>query len=268
MKRPFLILLLLLGSLLAGGCAPEPEVLVVEITRLVEVEKEVTRIVEVPVEVTAVPPTPANPANPELSAFSALNFLRVELWPDYDQPAVLVLLTGEVPANVALPVTLAIPVPAGAQINAVAQIDENGMTSIDYEEAAGAVIFASETTGFRVEYYAPYERDGDERSYDFEWSAPFAVGELDAHIQKPVNATELITEPEAAEVYTDARDGLTYYRFDPLTAEPEARYGVRLRYRMASDQLTADTPGNAPLTPPDGPLHDQQAQDGAPVEGA
>src|SRR5690606_4323832 len=42
---------------------------------------------------------------------AALASLAVELWPDYDRPAVLVLLTGALPASAPLPATVTIPVP-------------------------------------------------------------------------------------------------------------------------------------------------------------
>ncbi len=49
--------------------------------------------------------------------------LAVELWPDYDRPAMLVLLTAELPPDVTLPATLTIPVPAEADIHAVASFN-------------------------------------------------------------------------------------------------------------------------------------------------
>ena len=58
-----------------------------------------------------------------------LQALDVELWPDYDESAVLVLLTGTLAANTPLPVTVTLPLPEGTDFNVVARItDDNVMT--------------------------------------------------------------------------------------------------------------------------------------------
>ena len=57
---------------------------------------------------------------------TVLEFLEVELWPDFDQPALLVLLSGALPADAPLPATITIPLPEAATINAVARIDAQG----------------------------------------------------------------------------------------------------------------------------------------------
>lgn len=49
-----------------------------------------------------------------------LQSLEVELWPDYDREAVLVLLTGTLSSSQSLPVTLTIPLPEGADFNVAA----------------------------------------------------------------------------------------------------------------------------------------------------
>ena len=51
-----------------------------------------------------------------------LDTLTVELWPDYDRPAMLVILTGTLPESAALPATVTIPLPPEAEINAVARL--------------------------------------------------------------------------------------------------------------------------------------------------
>ena len=47
--------------------------------------------------------------------------LILDIWPDYDEPNVLVLMTGTLPANTSLPATVTIPLATGAEINAVAR---------------------------------------------------------------------------------------------------------------------------------------------------
>ena len=88
-----------------------------------------------------------------------LTTLAVELWPDYDRPAVLVLLTAELPAGTALPATVTIPLPGEADVNAVARFDDTGamLSDVDYTTSAGQLTLTTPANRFRVEYYAPYE---------------------------------------------------------------------------------------------------------------
>ena len=68
-----------------------------------------------------------------------LDTLTVELWPDYDRPAMLVILTGTLPESATLPATVTIPLPAGAEINAVARFNDVDVlvTDVEWTEADG-----------------------------------------------------------------------------------------------------------------------------------
>lgn len=266
MSKSKSVLSILSAALLAAvlfGCAVEPEIIVVEITRVVREEVEVTRIFEIEKEVTRIVEVPlgqgSGASSSDQFAGQGLDFLQVELWPDYDQPAMLVLLTGQIADGVALPAQISIPLPEGAQVHAVAQIDQSGMTSTDHALAPGAVVFENSTPGFRVEYYVPYLREGDERSFDFEWRAPFPVRELAVQIQKPANASQITSKPTPNSTYTEPSDGLSYLRFDPVAVLAGQLYRLRLQYQMTSDGLSADEPGSESPDIPGNPLHGQQA---------
>ena len=65
---------------------------------------------------------------------TSLDRWNVEVWPEYDRPAVLVLLNGALQADAGLPVTARVPVPLGVQINAVAYPGDDGrLISIPWE---------------------------------------------------------------------------------------------------------------------------------------
>jgi hypothetical protein len=256
--RPFTITLLLLALLLAA-CSTTPEVIIVEITRIVpEIQEvEVTRLVEVEKEVTRIVEIPRLDPGTAIST-PDLQLLQVEFWPDFDQPSVLVLLTGSLPPGQPLPAELIIPVPPDAQINAVAQIDDAGMAAIDYQPLDGAVLFQSDTAAFRVEYYVPYQQDQNRRAYDFQWLAPFTVDELAVQIQRPANAIDLAALPEPTAVSTDPDDNLDYYLFDPFSVPAETPYRLAFNYTMISDTLTIDELYPTQPEQPPSPLHDQQ----------
>ena len=178
-----------------------------------------------------------------------LEAVQISIWPDFDEPSVLVLITGQLPEGSVLPAEVSIPVPVNAEINAVALVDEAGMTTVDFEVADGFVTFVTMNPRFRVEYYAPYEQNGRTRSYDFEWMAGLPVSELVAEVQQPANATTLSSEPAATNVYTNQMDGLTYHGLDPRPVPAGTPYQLSFNYEMASDDLTVGPAAPSPVEP-------------------
>lgn len=110
----------------------------------------------------------------------ALEQLAIELWPDYDRPLVLVLLTGVLDASVDLPATLTLPLPTGADVNAVARIsDTNTMVDdIEFEVSEGQITLTTPDPRFRVEYYVPYTAEDTAHTFVMDWAYPMVIGEV------------------------------------------------------------------------------------------
>lgn len=183
---------------------------------------------------------------------TALATMQVSFWPDYDEPMVLVLLNGRVPEDAALPADVTIPIPADARIHAVAALADVGMVTIPYETAAGAITFATPDRGFRVEYYAPYDLDGDRRSFDFTWLSDLDVAEFAAEIQQPAAASNLTSEPPAVEQITGQTDGLVYHVLPTQAAGAGLPVEISFSYDLPGNSLTAAAaaPGAGPETAP------------------
>ena len=200
---------------------------------------------------------------------TALENLTVFLWPDYDRPSVLVMLTGTLGANAPLPAVVTVPFPADAQLNAVARIDfrERMIDDIAYTTGAGTLTLTTPDPRFHVEFYLPYRIEDGEHVFSFTWLADLSVARLEAAVQQPTAAASLLTEPAASQV-VQGQDGLTYHRL-PTQAVPGGRpFSLKIRYPMASTRLSAERPGgeagaatapspsaaeSAPTTPPGWP---------------
>lgn len=107
-----------------------------------------------------------------------LDSLQVSLWPEYDDPRLLVLIDGVLatPGQ-----TVQVPAPAGALINAVASFNEEGrlvdtpyQTSSDLE-GNQVLTFTPASTSFRVEYYTPLLSNGDERTFTFSLPSSYLI---------------------------------------------------------------------------------------------
>jgi hypothetical protein len=170
-----------------------------------------------------------------------LERLAVELWPDYDQPAMLVLLTGTLPPGQALPADVVIPIPAGAEINAVARFNDAGVlvSDVQHEVVDGRLIFTTPASRFRVEYYAPYEVNGDSHSYSFTWLSDVAVNELTTVVQQPVAAEDIAISPAQTLSTADRGDSLTYHSLPVTSVASGQPYAVDVSYTVTSPQLSA-----------------------------
>ncbi|MEM7112978.1 MAG: zinc ribbon domain-containing protein [Chloroflexota bacterium] len=173
---------------------------------------------------------------------TAVQFLGVELWPDYDQPAVLVLLTGTLPPDTSLPAAVTLPLPASSQLNAVARITADGIMvdDIDFSQQADSVRFITPDLQFRVEYYVPYVSEENGRSYTFSWQSSLAVAQLTTTIQQPAAATNLTISPTAVNVNNARSDGLAYHNLPTVDVPANTPYTVVIQYSMSEPRLSVE----------------------------
>lgn len=181
--------------------------------------------------------------------------LIIDIWPDFDQPSALVLMTGVLPAGTDLPATVTIPLPLDAQLNAVARISEQNVMidDIDFTPAGNSVTLTTPDTRFRVEYYLPYTADELNRSFTFSWVSDLSVNSLEFAIQEPLALAEMTTEPPPDQ-FVVRNDGLRYQTFDGVSVPAGTPFTVQTNYTLTSNQLTitglTTTDDGASLIPP------------------
>jgi hypothetical protein len=192
-------------------------------------------------------------ALPAQAQTETLEELTIDIWPDYDDPSVLVLLTGQLPADTPLPTTVTVPLPADATLNAVARITTDGamMADVDYEQQPGAEVLALTTPDpvFRVEYYVPYQATGLERDFSWAWDSPVAIASLLVSVQQPASATSISVMPAPISV-TPGNNGLQNHRLPAQTLAAGERFQIDIAYAMQSALLTVETqPTQVDLAP-------------------
>jgi hypothetical protein len=185
------------------------------------------------------------------SPVTDLDQLTVDIWPDYDRPQVLVLITGFLRSDTPVPATITLPYPSGADINAVARIDEDGamFSDIEYDDSVpGQLTFTTPEPNFRIEYYMPYSADGNDRSFTFDWQSDAAINNFLISVQQPLLANEMTLSPEAENVNTSP-DGLNYYEMPALSLAPDQAFDLAVSYTLIRPQLSAEilSPQEVPL---------------------
>lgn len=168
--------------------------------------------------------------------------LILDIWPDYDDPSVLVLMTGTLPSDTPLPATVTIPISEDAQINAVARItSENQMLDdVQYTAENGVLTLTTPDPRFRIEYYAPYESNGSTHSFSFNWLSDIPVEGVLAAVQQPTGATNMNVIPASANIVTDTTDGFTYYTYPPNAIAAGEQFSITFNYDMATPQLSIE----------------------------
>jgi hypothetical protein len=173
---------------------------------------------------------------------ASLERLDVDIWPDYDAPSVLVIMNGTLPDGAPLPATVTLPLPGDASLNAVARVTADNMlfADISYDESVpGQLTLTAPEKRFRIEYYVPYEADGNQRNFTFDWRSDMTVLELFASVQQPFLAEDVTLTPAAASVNT-RQDGLQYHDL-PLQSVPEGgSFSLEGAYTLQRPGLTVD----------------------------
>ena len=131
-----------------------------------------------------------------------IDSLKVLLWAEYDQPSMLVIHDFTLTQDTQVPTSMDIRLPKDANITAVAYLSKGEYLLASYqtqpeEDANWQTIrlFVTERTGYRVEYYQPLERSGDQRSFNYQWTGDYSVNEFDVEVQVPDDSRGVKTDP-------------------------------------------------------------------------
>jgi hypothetical protein len=164
-------------------------------------------------------PAVAQEETPAASDSLAIQRLRIQIMPEFDDPRVLVIVQGRLEATT-LPRTLTLRLPAGAQINQMAVMDVTSGGTIPQEYQVQSdpadprwslVSYPLDNAHFFYEYYYDPFGAGAGKSFTFTYSSPQPVAELVLEVQEPRTASEFSLEPAAPTSYSDPTYGLTHH---------------------------------------------------------
>jgi len=182
-------------------------------------------------------------------AQSAVAFerLTIELWPDFDQPSVLVLYDFVISTATPLPVQVGIRMPAGAQLFAVARAEAGGLMNVEHappvQEGNYSVVnfLVTDRQTYRVEFYIPYVQQEQKRTFIYTWLGDYPVSSFKMVLQEPLAAVNIVTEPEMTG-REPREDGFSYRA---LTAQ-NLKAGERVALRVSYDSTRSDTSVDRP----------------------
>jgi len=185
----------------------------------------------------------------------SLDSLRVQIWPEYDKPGVLVIYQMTLPADTIYPVTLSVRIPAATgEPFAVADRQPDGqLYNLNYSTKVVdewvEITFTTTSPEIRVEYYDPgLIKDGTSRHYPYIWPGDFAVNRFLVEVQQPAGATDMRISPSLGPG-TTRDDNLVYYTQDIGAIPAGQNLSLTLDYNKTTDSLTAESLPVEPSAP-------------------
>lgn len=187
-----------------------------------------------------------------------LKSINLELWPEYDQPSMLVIHEFTVDESVALPVDVQVRFPENANLTAVATIAEGALVNIDYQgpEIQGGwqivTLNVQSYAPFRVEYYQALTREDNKRDFTFRWFGDYPVNQFTVAVQYPADSTNVITDPPFAST-TPTTDGLNIIGITSVdNLKMGQSYAFDIEYERDSETVTK--PQNSANVQPSEPV--------------
>jgi hypothetical protein len=177
--------------------------------------------------------------NPRLAS------LVIEVWPEYDRPAALVIMKGALAESVKLPAAVTLRLPAasgGAAAVAYSDTADGNLLNLKHEFAnAGEHVvlrFDAPTRYFHIEFYEPIATTAPARSFRYVWPGDLASDRVMV-VQEPATATDVAVEPNL-DLPSTGQDGLRYRSGDLGPRDAGKPVAIAVRYTKADARPSAE----------------------------
>ncbi len=184
-----------------------------------------------------------------------LDSVKIDLWPEYDRPEMLVIYHIFLPANTSLPARLTLRIPSEAKNpSSLAYRDPSGeLYNLDFTRSETtqwiSIIFSSPAKEIQLEYYDPrLVKNGTTRAFTYTWPGDYDVSRLSFQVQQPVSATAMKITPETGEGLSDG-SGLVYYDDTIGAIKAGQEPAIVLSYEKPNDDLSIQALSVGPSAP-------------------
>ncbi len=161
---------------------------------------------------------------------------RLAVWPEYDDPRVLVIMEADLTEETELPATASFNIPKGAEIGMACEVDGGGGHACkaykledkgDYQTLTYQV--ETQKKLFVEYYYEAFPATPGERQFQLDYRPAFPTANLEIEVQEPARSTGFAVEPDFAAGETDS-NGLQYFNKQVSTPVVEEVLPVNISY--------------------------------------
>jgi hypothetical protein len=188
-----------------------------------------------------------------------LKTVNIELWSEYDQPSMLVIHEFLLDESTPLPAKVTIRFPKDGNLTAAAYKDLNQSgqlitTEVQNPETEGSwqtvTLNVESYVPYRIEYYQPLERDGNKRSFTYQWFGDYPVGDFNLTAKLPSDSTNISSDP--AFTNTTQQDNFLVGTISQKDLQMGQSGAFRLSYERESE--TVIKPANSANIQPSAPI--------------
>ncbi len=183
-----------------------------------------------------VPPVLGKPDEP-----LTIKSMKVSLWPEYDDPRVLVIYEGEFYNDALFPQPVSFPVPLGSEMSQVCALQppNNDHLCQLYETLTETDSLSVSYTLPIPTYYMEYYWDGikgqPEKAFAFQYVSPYAVDTMEIDVQQPLKATGFELAPPYASATSDGL-GMKYFHYVFKDVKPGQVISIDASYSKSDDK--------------------------------
>lgn len=186
-----------------------------------------------------------------------LDSMQIEIWPEYDRPAALVILRGEFAGGVGLPAAVSLRIPAssgGPAAVAYATAEKGQLFNLKHDRSDAndfiTLRFTVPARFFHVEFYETIPTGTSERNYRYLWPGDMPIDRLSVVVQEPAAASGFSVEPDLGGGSAES-DGMRYRSAQLGAFEPGKQLPIEIRYTKTDSRTSAEILKlSLPLPPP------------------
>jgi hypothetical protein len=189
--------------------------------------------------------SPARAQDPGL----AIDRASLRLWPEYDDPGLLVILSGSFTNTAKFPQQVAFPIPANARGIQATFVDANGdLLSQQWQVVDGKLTYMLPGPDFQIEYYLDRSAGGNQRDISYTFESPYPIRDLEMAAQQPARASAFAMTPQSQRS-VQGNDGFTFHLVDRTNVGAGDKLPVNIRYTkndqgLSVAQAKIDTTGS------------------------
>lgn len=187
-------------------------------------------------------------ATPVHASDLIISHMEIDIWPEYDQPSVLVIfhVSFSSPASLPARVSLRIPASAGEPYSVVMKDLDGMLYDLEYSIIPDGdwnrIEFVTSSQDLQLEFYKPYfNKSNVSRGFFFSWISDYPIQDLSISIQQPRTAMDMVIQPDPGTGVANPDDGLIYYKMDYGSIEKGESLTVSLLYLKTDYELSAST---------------------------
>ncbi len=142
--------------------------------------------------------------------------LKISVWPEYDQPTVLVMLDGTLADSTNLPREIAVLVPSNATLLVTTYENTDGTLAAEQSSKSTSagdgylrVTYTVKSAKYHVEYYDNILKGAPDKTLDFSYKTVAPADKVTLEFQQPAKASNFTMNPTASGTRNES--GFNYY---------------------------------------------------------